>query len=159
MFRTLTSFISDITGEKRDAQAFSSSDYRLAAAALLIHVVSIDGEMSPLERDKVKSILATRFDLDADASRALMQEAIVKDAEAVDLYAFTSTLNRALDEEGRRRIVEMMFEVAFADGGLTEFEDNLVARVSELLNISDRDRVEIRREIREEAEAGGEQES
>ncbi len=158
MFRTLTSFITDITGGQRDAEAFSPSDYRLAAAALLVHVVTIDGEMNPAEQGKVKSILATRFDLDAAASSALMQEAIVKDAEAVDLYAFTSTLNRALDEEGRRRIVEMMFEVAFADGGLTEFEDNLVARVSELLNISDRDRVEIRREIREEAEAGGEQE-
>lgn len=158
MFRTLTDFITDITGGQRDTEAFGPGDYRLAAAALLVHVVSIDGEMSDVERDKVKSILATRFDLDAAASSALMQEAIVKDAEAVDLYAFTSVLNRALDEVGRQRIVEMMFQVAFADGTLTEFEDNLVARASELLHISDRDRVEIRREIREEAQADGEQE-
>ncbi len=158
MFRTLTDFISDITGGQRDTEAFGPGDYRLAAAALLVHVVSIDGEMSDVERDKVKSILATRFDLDETASSALIQEAIVKDAEAIDLYAFTSTLNRALDDVGRQRIVEMMFQVAFADGNLTEFEDNLVARASELLHISDRDRVEIRREIREEVQADGEQE-
>lgn len=157
MFRTLTDFISDITGGQRDTEAFGADDYRLAAAALLVHVVSIDGEMSDVERDKVKSILATRFDLDATATSALMQEAIAKDAEAVDLYAFTSTLNRALDDVGRQRVVEMMFQVAFADGSLTEFEDNLVARASELLNVSDRDRVEIRREIREEVQADGEQ--
>lgn len=47
---------------------------------------------------------------------------------------------------------EMMFEVAYADGGLTEFEDNLVSRAAELLNVGSRDRVRIRREVREEAE-------
>ncbi len=54
MFRTLTDFISDITGGQRDTEAFGADDYRLAAAALLVHVVSIDGEMSDVERDKVK---------------------------------------------------------------------------------------------------------
>ena len=36
-----------------------------------------------------------------------------------------------------------------ADGGLTEFEDNLVWRAAELLNISSRDRVQIRKTVRE----------
>jgi uncharacterized tellurite resistance protein B-like protein len=52
-------------------------------------------------------------------------------------------------------VVEMMFEVAYADGGLTEFEDNLVWRAAELLHVGSRERVQIRREVREEAEAEG----
>ncbi|MGE4372415.1 MAG: TerB family tellurite resistance protein [Xanthobacter sp.] len=157
MFQTLSDFITDISGGRRNAQAFDENDYRLATAALLVHVVSIDGAVTEAERIRLQAILASRFDLDAKMSGALMAQAVVKDAEAVDLYAFTSVLNRALDGEGRRRIVEMMFEAAFADGGLTEFEDNLVARVAELLNIEDRDLVAIRQVIREEAEAGVEQ--
>ncbi len=42
-----------------------------------------------------------------------------------------------------------MFEVAYADGGLTEFEDNLVWRAAELLNVSSRDRVQIRKSVRD----------
>lgn len=157
MFRTLSDFISDITGGQRDAAAFADSDYRLAAAALLVHVMSIDGSVTEEERSIIKEILSSRFDLSAEDTDALVDLAIAKDAEAVDLYAFTSVLNRALDDEGRRRVVEMMFEVAYADGGLTEFEDNLVWRAAELLNVGSRDRIRIRREVREETETDGEQ--
>lgn len=156
MFRTLSDFISDITGGRRDTEAFGPDDYRLAAAALLVHVISIDGVVTETERAMLRQILEQRFSLTGAESDTLVELAIAKDAEAVDLYAFTSVLNRALDEEGRRRIIEMMFEVAFADGTLSEFEDNLVWRAAELLNIDARERVEIRREIREETEAGGE---
>lgn len=155
MFRILSEFISDITGGQKDAAAFAENDYRLAAAALLVHVMSIDGAVTDAEREIVKRILASRFDLDEAATDALVELAIARDAEAVDLYAFTSILNRALDEEGCQRVVEMMFEVAYADGGLTEFEDNLVWRAAELLHVSSRDRVRIRREVREEAETDG----
>lgn len=152
MFRVLSDFIADITGGSRDTQAFEENDYRLAAAALLVHVMSIDGAVTQEEEAIVQRILAERFNLSPSDTAALVALAIAKDAEAVDLYAFTSVLNRALDDEGRRRVVEMMFEVAYADGGLTEFEDNLVWRAAELLNVGSRDRVRIRREVREEAE-------
>lgn len=150
MFRTLSEFISDITGGQKEAAAFDETDYRLAAAALLVHVMSIDGAVTDAERTILGDILSGRFGLDAEATEQLVELAIARDAEAVDLYAFTSVLNRALDDEGRLRIVEMMFEVAYADGGLSEFEDNLVWRAAELLNVGSRDRIRIRREVREE---------
>ncbi|MFG1402615.1 tellurite resistance TerB family protein [Xanthobacter sediminis] len=156
MFRSLSDFITDITGGRREVAQFGTDDYRLAAAALLVHVITVDGVVADSERVVLKRVLEQRFSLSEAESGALVELAIAKDAEAVDLYAFTSVLNRALDEEGRRRIVEMMFQVAFADGTLTEFEDNVVWRAAELLNVDTRDRVEIRREIREEAETGGE---
>lgn len=152
MLRTLTDFIAEIAGGNRESVVFAENDYRLAAAALLVHVVTIDGVIGAGEMDNLRRILAYRFDLTEDGAEQLVQAAIARDAEAVDLYAFTSVLNRAMDEEGRRRVVEMMFEVAYADGGLTEFEDNLVWRAAELLNVDSRDRVEIRKRVRAEAE-------
>ena len=80
----------------------------------------------------------------------LVQAALRADKEAVDLYRFTSVLNHALDEEGRTRIVQMMFEIAYNDGKLSEFEDNVVWRASELLNVPARERVTLRRQMREE---------
>ncbi|GGF64901.1 hypothetical protein GCM10007301_25860 [Azorhizobium oxalatiphilum] len=159
MFRALSDFIADISGGRREAGAFEDNDYRLSAAVLLVHVMAIDGAVTEEEREVLKTILASRFDLSAAHTDQLVELAIARDAEAVDLYAFTSVLNRALDEEGRLRVVEMMFEVAYADGALTEFEDNLVWRAAELLNIGSRDRVRIRREVRREVEGDGAHES
>jgi len=95
-------------------------------------------------------VLAYRFDLGLEEAEKLVQAALRADKEAVDLYRFTSVLNHALDEEGRKRIVQMMFEIAYADGQLSEFEDNVVWRASELLNVQARERVTLRRQMREE---------
>ena len=149
MLRSLTDFIAEIAGGRREA-IFAENDYRLAAAALLVHVVTIDGLIGADEMSKVRRVLEAHFSLGESDAAALLQAAVARDAEAVDLYAFTSVLNRALDDEGRRTIVEMMFEVAYADGGLTEFEDNLVWRAAELLNVDSRDRVQIRKKVRTE---------
>ena len=67
--------------------------------------------------------------------------------EAIDLYHFTSRINRSLDEAGRLRIVEMMWEIAYADGQVTEFEDNLLWRAADLLGVSSRERIELRQQV------------
>ena len=67
--------------------------------------------------------------------------------EAVDLYHFTSLLNRTLDDAGRRRMIEMMWEIAFADRRISEFEDNLIWRAADLLFVPSRERIELRRAV------------
>jgi uncharacterized tellurite resistance protein B-like protein len=63
---------------------------------------------------------------------------------AVDLYHFTSVIMRSVNEEGRLRIVEMMWELVYADGRVSEFEDNVVWRAADLLGISSRDRIDLK---------------
>ena len=77
----------------------------------------------------------------------MLTEATAAEHEAVDLYHFTSLLNRALNEDGRRRIVEMMWEIVYADRRVTEFEDNLIWRAADLLGISSRERIELRQRV------------
>jgi uncharacterized tellurite resistance protein B-like protein len=150
MLRSIGDFISEITGGARDPVNFEGSDYRLAAAALLVHVATTDNNFDQEERAKLRAVLSERFEMGTDAADDLIESAIAADRDAVDLYQFTSTLNRSCDEEGRRRIVEMMFEVAYADGQLSEFEDNIVWRAADLLHVPSRERVTIRRQVRDE---------
>ena len=152
MFRTISDFVSEITGGRRHPTAFADGDYRLAAAALLVHVATLDQDFDDEERTKIKETLVDRFELKREEAELLVAAAVDADRKAVDLYHFTSVLNHALDDDGRKRIIEMMFEVAFVDGKLSEFEDNVVWRASELLNVSPRDRVELRRRVRDESE-------
>jgi len=145
MLETLRNFFADFTGKHPDR--FADNDYRLAAAALLVHAATIDGDMSAAERDKLQAVLKSCFSLDDDSTTELIDRATTAEQEAIDLYHFTSTLNNKLDDDGRRRVIEMMWEVIYADGRLNEFEDNLVWRAADLLNVPSRDRVEIRRRV------------
>jgi uncharacterized tellurite resistance protein B-like protein len=83
----------------------------------------------------------------------LVTEATQAEHEAVDLYHFTRLLNRTLDEDGRRRMVEMMWEIVYADGSVSEFESNLIWRAADLLGISSRERIELGHRVA--AERGG----
>ena len=147
MFEAFKTLISDIVdGEKHPSQ-FAENDYRLAAAALLVHAAAIDGDLSQSERDKLHAVIKQRFNLtDADTDK-LVDQATAAEHEAVDLYHFTSQLNRALDEPGRARIIEMMWEIVYADGQRDELEDNLLWRAADLLGVSPRERIELRRRI------------
>ncbi|HEV2000602.1 MAG TPA: TerB family tellurite resistance protein [Xanthobacteraceae bacterium] len=153
MFRTISDFVAEITGGGRHPETFADGDYRLAAAALLVHMASLDQDFDDEERSKIKETLVDRFELKRDEADTLVAAALEADRKAVDLYHFTSVLNHALDDDGRKRIIEMMFEVAYVDGKLSEFEDNVVWRASELLNVSPRERVELRRRVRDERES------
>lgn len=146
MFDRLKSFISELAGEP-NARPFSQDDYRLAAAALFIHLAGADGAIDAPERKRLRAIIEKNFGLDAEATTRLLRSAEASDREAVDFYHFTHILTRALDQDGRQKIVEMMWEIAFADGTVQEVEENIVARVAELLGVSPHDRVRLRREV------------
>ena len=77
----------------------------------------------------------------------MIASATLVEGEAVDLYHFTSVIMRSVDEEGRLRIVEMMWELVYADGEVSEFEDNVVWRAADLLAVSSRDRIDLKHRI------------
>jgi uncharacterized tellurite resistance protein B-like protein len=155
MFDSFRNFIVDFVDGGKHPSQFGEDDYRLAAVALLVHAATIDGEMSPRERDKLHAVVKRRFALDEGAADELIDKATRAEHDAVDLYHFTSLLNRALDEEGRARIVEMMWEIVYADGQRDELEDNLIWRAADLLGVSQRERIALRRRIGGEAGEGG----
>ena len=147
MFDAFRNFVAEFVDGDRHPSQFADDDYRLAAAALLVHATAIDGDMSPAERDKVHALVKRRFGLDDGGADELIDKATVAEQEAVDLYHFTSLLNRTLDEEGRARIIEMMWEIVYADGRRDELEDNLLWRSADLLGVSPRQRIELRQRI------------
>ena len=147
MLNAVRKFLSDIGASDRPDDD-GVLDERLAAVALLVHMSGIDGDFSKDESVKLRSLVKGRFGLEESAADKLIADAREADIEAVDLYGFTSVLKSQLDEAGRARIVEMMWEMVFADGEVHEFEDNLVWRVAELLGVSTRDRVTMKQEAR-----------
>ena len=110
-------------------------------------MIAVDGIVEESEKARLRETLAARFDLDAAQTSDLVEAARQRSLESVDLYAFTSVLNRKLDNEGRARIVEMLWEMVYADGTVHEFEDNALWRIAELLNVPSRERIRLRKMV------------
>ena len=156
MLDGLRQFIADIVSPHADQdRAFDDTGYQLAATALLVHVVSLDGEPTAVEKRKLHSLIESRFGLDPGTADRLIESATKVEGEAVDLYHFTSVIMRSVNEEGRLKIVEMMWELVYADGQVSEFEDNVVWRAADLLGISSRDRIDLKHRVAERQGAVG----
>ena len=136
--------IRDSANSDGQSGGLGDDEFHVAYAALLVHAAAIDGAVSEAERDKLKSLLMQRFDLDESAAADLIARATAADERAVDLYHFTRLLNERLDEPGRLRMVETMWAVAYADGAPSDYENNLIWRVADLLGVSQAERVALR---------------
>ena len=155
MLDGLRQFIAEIVAPNPDRQAFDENGYQLAATALLIHVVSLDSEPSALEKRKLHGLIESRFGLDPGTADHLIATAMRVEGEAVDLYHFTSVIMREVDQGGRLRIVEMMWELVYTDGQVSEFEDNVVLRAADLLGVSARDRIDLKHRVAARRAAAG----
>jgi uncharacterized tellurite resistance protein B-like protein len=149
MFDRILSFLQTLPRE-RGPSRLGADDPHVAAAALLFHVMDADGQRSEEERQRLKDGLSAAYGVTGAGLDALMRAGEEADREAVDLYAFTSVLKRELDEEARAEFIRLMWEVVFADGEMHELEDNMVWRVAELLGVSSRVRVLLRKDVREQ---------
>ncbi|MCT8972332.1 TerB family tellurite resistance protein [Microbaculum marinisediminis] len=145
MFGAIQKVIRNLKAESEPV--FDATDPRVATAALAVHAIAVDGIVDEPEKVKLRLLMQQKFDLNDDETSRLIAEARRRDLEAIDLYAFTSVLKRALDEDGRRGVVEMLWELVYADGEVHEVEDNFIWRVAELLGISSRERIALRKRV------------
>ena len=147
MLDKLRQIVADFASGGAEHSRFDDNDYRLAAAALLVHLISIDGEVSASERSKLRALLMSRFELDDAAVDELITAATRVEGESIDIYHFTSRIMRAVDEQSRARIVEMMWELVYADDRVSEFEESIIWRSADLLGVSSNERIALRNRV------------
>ena len=122
-------------------------EIREAITVLLIHAAKIDGHEDQSERAKRDTLLEEKFKLGDEELSALTDKAAALDEGAVDLYQFTRVLTKKFDQEGRKAIVRMLWEIVLADGAVTDYEANFMWRVAELLGVTTRDRIALRKSV------------
>ena len=150
MFDRIIAFLKELpAGEAGKGKPGGSDDPRVAAAALMYHVMDADGVRHDAEWERMKEILAEAYGLTGEALDRLVAAGGEADGAAVDLYSFTSVLKRHLDAEARIEFIGLLWEMVFADGEMHELEDNVVWRVAELIGVSPRDRTIMRQRVRD----------
>lgn len=114
---------------------------QLATAVLLVEVMRANADVGAAERRAVLDALREKFALAEDEVERLLELAASTSETAYDLHRFTSEINRRCDPLRRVRIIEYMWQVAFADGKLCAHENHLMRKVADLLYVSHGDYV------------------
>jgi uncharacterized tellurite resistance protein B-like protein len=121
---------------------------KLAVAALLVEAARMDDTFDAAERATLLSLLRRRFGLDAAAADRLLAAAERAEAAAAGIYRFTKVVVEELTPADRIELMEMLWEVVYADGVVSSDEDALLRRVAGLIDVDDRDRAEARKRVR-----------
>ena len=127
---------------------------RVAAAALMIEAAIMDGDFDEQERHVISELLGECFDLSPSEVEALIVTGIEAVESSVELFGFSRTLKNGFEPEQRVKIIEMLWQVSYADGVLHDYEANLVRRLSGLLHVTDRQSGEARKRVLERLDIG-----
>jgi uncharacterized tellurite resistance protein B-like protein len=138
-----------LTGRPPEAPpaAHSFEERQLAAAALLVEAATMDSSFDAAERGRIAELVQERFALGAEEALDLIAEAERAVAASVQWHGFTSAIKDGFDHAERVALVEMLWEVAYADGRLHDYEASLLRRIAGLLYVSDRESGEARKRV------------
>jgi uncharacterized tellurite resistance protein B-like protein len=117
------------------------ADLRLSVAVLMVEAARQDDRFDARERAGIQNLLARKFALGADECAVLLAAAEARASQMVQMHGHTSLLFEKLGPDERVQLVEMLWEVAYADGVLDPEEDLLIRRIAGLMYVTDRDRV------------------
>lgn len=148
MLDRLISFINKLPDAGSRRRANAADDPRVAAAALMVHVIHADGLLQESEEAKLRAVLSQAYSLKGVDLERLVEAGEEADREAIDLYAFTRVLKQHLDHDQRIEFIGLLWAMAYADGHVDELEDNTVWRVAELIGVDSRDRIAARQRIK-----------
>jgi len=126
----------------------ASHDIRLAVCALFLEMANIDGEFSGSERDNVISLLKRQYGLPDEHILELMETSKKELKGSIDLWQFTNLINQNYSREEKIQIIEMVWEIVYADGRLDRHEDYLVHKLAKLLRLSQKDLIDGKLKVR-----------
>ena len=108
---------------------------KTAAAALLVEVMVIDGNLDGQELESISQTLCNILELEAEMVEELLRLSREEVAEATSVYQFTREINEHFELDKKMNLLTAMWRVAYADGYLDKHEEGIIRRVADLLHI------------------------
>lgn len=120
---------------------------QVAACALLLEMASIDDEFSETEEQGIVAILEKEFGLADEMAKEVMELAGEELKENVDVWQFTSLINKNYSPDEKIELMELVWKVVYADGHLDKHEDYLVKKLSRMLNLSHKEMIDAKLKV------------
>ncbi len=122
---------------------------RLAAGVLLFEVMRADHKIEDAERTVMRTALQSTFNLNLDETAEIMRLAEDQSRTAASLYEFTSVVDGAFSAEHKKRVVELLWLVTFADGAKDAQEEHMVRKIAGLLHVAHPDFIDAKLRARD----------
>ena len=135
MLKAIRRALTGAQGEGDSAPAHERRQLHLAVAVLLHEARRADYAEGGAESSAAQAALADLFGLEAQECRALMEEARARAAQLTSFYAPVSVVKREFSLEERIRLIEHLWRITFAEGGLNPYEDHYVRKIAHLLYV------------------------
>lgn len=136
MFSSITQFFSSRMQVSVDmTEETLAHSLQVATAALLIEMTRADFEIKPVEQQVMLDALRKAFALDDAELQQLVKLAEAETRQAACLFGFTSLIDKHYSVTDKQRIIELMWQVAAADGELEKYEEHLIRKTTELLHL------------------------
>lgn len=108
---------------------------QLASAALLFEMMRMDSEISTQERTLVQTLIERTFSLGSEETSHLMKLAEREALQSTDYHQFTSLINQHFSAPQKGKIIEHLWQVAYADGHVDRHEEHLVRKIADLIYV------------------------
>ena len=152
MLKSISNFLKTgrLVGDGADSgeAGHDPEDLQLAVAVLLIEAAVLEENYSAAERDLIEDLLAKRFDLADEQRSSLMELATQTQSDSVELHRFTNVVKDNYGLQERAEIIEMLWEVVYADGVVHDYEAYLLRKIAGLIHVSDRTRGDLQKRVR-----------
>lgn len=107
----------------------------IACSVLLCEVMLADGQLDDTEKAKLNDIISSQFQLTDIEVAEIIQHALLLCENATDFYQFTSKINESYSLEQRIKMLELLWQVAYADGELASIEEHIIRKIADLLHL------------------------
>ena len=145
MINKIKEFFNKKTEEAEDN---SHSVLNIATAALLIEVMTIDGNMDQEEMDSVKSNLSKILELSDDEIQELIDLSQEEVSDATSLYQFTKEINANFELQQKLDLMTALWQVALADDYLDKYEESILRKIADLIHLRHSEYVECKTKAR-----------
>lgn len=114
---------------------------QIAAAVLMVEVARLDTDYSGSETDRICSIMQREFGMSLDQASELLNTAEERHEEAYTNWLFTKTIKEKAGLEERSKVMEHLWDIAYADGELHELEADLLLRIGQAMELPESERI------------------
>lgn len=132
-------FTAEGAGATPDQRAHGFDELQVAAAALLVEAATMDDSFDAREQAKIVELIRGRFGLSREEADDLVALAEHRVAESHQHFGFTRVIKDRYSHDERVALLEMLWEVAYVDGELHDYEASLIRRIAGLIYVPDRD--------------------
>jgi len=121
--------------QKQESSEYRENKLKVATSVLLLEVATADSHFSEEEQQKIIEILKTRFQLNDDSVKELIEESEKERKQSTDLWYFTKIINENLSNDEKYSLMEQVWEVIYSDGTLDKFENYIAHKLLNMLNL------------------------